>query len=134
MERRRHDDPFAALDLAALPEAEMPASARAMARFSLFDRIVCGRAGVGEPLAGILRDYVAAEGGRRVASIFGGGQAPARAGFTSADDGVMGPQGFVATHSDAPSEAGVWDAPPPGPLCSRLSNTSCTPAVTAPTR
>ena len=245
------------LDLAALPAAEIPASTRAMARFSLFDWMVCGRAGVGEPLAGILRDYVAAEGGRPVASIFGGGQAPARAaalvngatshaldyddthfghvghpsvgiypaalavaeevgasaaavadafligaeasvrlgmvlgsvhynrgfhqtatagafgatiaagrlygltrdqmraalglcatrasglksqfgtmgkpynagiaaangvecaglaraGFTSADDGVMGPQGFVATHSDAPSEAGVWDAPPPG--------------------
>ena len=245
------------LDLAALPAAEIPASARAMARLSLFDWMVCGRAGVGEPLAGILRDYVAAEGGWPVASIFGGGQAPARAaalvngatshaldyddthfghvghpsvgiypaalavaeevgasaaavadafligaeasvrlgmvlgsvhynrgfhqtatagafgatiaagrlygltrdqmraalglcatrasglksqfgtmgkpynagiaaangvecaglaraGFTSADDGVMGPQGFVATHSDAPSEAGVWDAPPPG--------------------
>ena len=245
------------LDLAALPAAEIPASARAMARFSLFDWMVCGRAGVGEPLAGILRDYVAAEGGWPVASIFGGGQAPARAvalvngatshaldyddthfghvghpsvgiypaalavgeevgasaaavadafvigaeasvrlgmvlgsvhynrgfhqtatagafgatiaagrlygltrdqmraalslcatrasglksqfgtmgkpynagiaaangvecaglaraGFTSADDGVMGPQGFVATHSDAPSEAGVWDALPPG--------------------
>ena len=245
------------LDLAALPAAEIPESARTMARFSLFDWMVCGRAGVGEPLARLLRDYVAAEGGRPVASVFGGGQAPARAvalvngatshaldyddthfghvghpsvgiypaalavgeevgasaaavadafligaeasvrlgmvlgsvhynrgfhqtatagafgatiaagrlyaltrdqmrvalglcatrasgqksqfgtmgkpynaglaaangvecaglarlGFTSADDGVMGPQGFVATHSDAPSEAGVWDAPPPG--------------------
>ncbi len=245
------------LDLAALPAADIPASARAMARFSLFDWMVCGRAGVGEPLAGLLRGYIAAEGGHPVASIFGGGQAPARAaalvngatshaldyddthfghvghpsvgiypaalavgeavvasaaavadafligaeasvrvgmvlgavhynrgfhqtatagafgatiaagrlygltrdqmrvalglcatrasglksqfgtmgkpynagiaasngvecaglaraGFTSADDGVMGPQGFVLTHSDAPSEAGVWDAPPPG--------------------
>jgi len=26
---------------------------------------------------------------------------------------VMGPQGFVLTHSDHPVEAGVWDAPPP---------------------
>ena len=245
------------LDLAALPAAEIPESAKTMARFSLFDWMVCGRAGVGEPLARILRDYVAAEGGRPIASVFGGGQAPARAvalvngatshaldyddthfghvghpsvgiypaalavgeevgasaaavadafligaeasvrlgmvlgsvhynrgfhqtatagafgatiaagrlydltrdqmrvalglcatrasglksqfgtmgkpynaglaaangvecaglarlGFTSADDGVMGPQGFVATHSDAPSEVGVWDAPPPG--------------------
>ncbi|MEI6096722.1 MAG: MmgE/PrpD family protein [Alphaproteobacteria bacterium] len=245
------------LDLAALPAAEIPQSARIMARFSLFDWLVCGRAGVDEPLACILRKYVAAEGGRPVASIFGGGQAPARAvalvngatshaldyddthfghvghpsvgiypaalavgeevgasaatvadafligaeasvrlgmvlgsahynrgfhqtatagafgatiaagrvydltrdqmrvalglcatrasglksqfgtmgkpynaglaaangvecaglarrGFTSADDGVMGQQGFVATHSDAPSEVGVWDAPPPG--------------------
>ena len=245
------------LDLAALPAAEISASARVMARFSLFDWMVCGRAGVGEPLAGILRGYVAAEGGHPVASIFGGGQAPARAaalvngatshaldyddthfghvghpsvgiypaalaageavgataaavadafligaeasvrvgmvlgavhynrgfhqtatagafgatiaagrlygltrdqmrvalglcatrasglksqfgtmgkpynagiaasngvecaglaraGFTSADDGVMGPQGFVLSHSDAPSEIGVWDNPPPG--------------------
>ena len=66
-------------DLAALPAAQIPASARAMARFSLFDWMVCGRAGVGEPLAGILRGYVAAEGGRPGASILGGGQAPARA-------------------------------------------------------
>ncbi|MBC7477026.1 MAG: MmgE/PrpD family protein [Pseudorhodobacter sp.] len=245
------------LDLAALPAAQIPASARAMARFSLFDWMVCGRAGSAEPLAGILRDYVQAEGGRPVAAVFGGGRVPARAaalvngatshaldyddthfghvghpsvgiypaalavgeevgasggavadafligaeasvrlgmvlgavhynrgfhqtatagafgatiaagrlygldraqmraalglcatrasglksqfgtmgkpynagiaaangvecaglaraGLTSADDGVMGPQGFVATHSDGPSEAGVWDAPPPG--------------------
>jgi 2-methylcitrate dehydratase PrpD len=38
----------------------------------------------------------------------------ARAGFTSADDGLMGPQGFVLTHSDGPSEVGVWDAALPG--------------------
>jgi len=244
------------LDLAALPAAEIPDSARTMAQFSLFDWMVCGRAGVEEPLSGILRAYVLAEGGRHVASVLGGGQAPARAaalvngatshaldyddthfghvghpsvgiypaalavgeemgcravevaeafllgaeasvrvgmvlgavhynrgfhqtatagafgatvaagrlygltrdqmrvalglcatrasglksqfgtmgkpynagiaaangvecaalaraGFTSADDGVMGPQGFVLTHSDHPVEAGVWDAPPP---------------------
>ena len=245
------------LDLALLPAADIPASARAMARFSLFDWMVCGRAGVAEPLAVILRGYVGAEGGLGVASVLGGGAAPpraaalvngatshaldfddthfghvghpsvaiypaalavgeemrasaaavadafligaeasvrlgmvlgavhynrgfhqtatagafgatiaagrlygltrdqmrvalclcatrasglksqfgtmgkpynagiaasngvecaglARAGFTSADDGVMGPQGFVLTHSDAPSEVGIWDAPPPG--------------------
>ena len=245
------------LDLAALPAADIPASARAMARFSLFDWMVCGRAGIAEPLAVILRGYAAAEGGLGVASVLGGGAAPpraaalvngatshaldfddthfghvghpsvaiypaalavgeemrasaaavadafligaeasvrlgmvlgavhynrgfhqtatagafgatiaagrlygltrdqmrvalclcatrasglksqfgtmgkpynagiaasngvecaglARAGFTSADDGVMGPQGFVLTHSDAPSEVGIWDAPPPG--------------------
>lgn len=244
------------LDLAELPSADIPASARTMARFSLFDWMVCGRAGVDEPLAVILRDYVAGEGGRPLASVIGGGQVPsraaalvngatshaldyddthfghvghpsvgiypaalavgeevgasaadvadafligaeasvrlgmvlgavhynrgfhqtatagafgatiaagrlfgltrdqmrvalglcatrasglksqfgtmgkpynagiaaangvecaalARAGFTSADDGVMGLQGFVPTHSDAPSEVGVWDAPPP---------------------
>lgn len=245
------------LDLAAMPRENIPATAQAMAGFSLFDWMVCGRAGVGEPLAGILRGYVAAEGGRPVASILGGGQAPARAaalvngatshaldyddthfghvghpsvgiypaalavgeevgasaaavvdafligaeasvrvglvlgsvhynrgfhqtatagafgatiaagrlygltrdqmrvalglcatrssglksqfgtmgkpynagiaasngvecaalaraGFSSADDGLMGPQGFVATHSDAPTEAGFWEDPPPG--------------------
>ena len=66
------------LDLAAVPAAEIPASARQMARFSLFDWMVCGRAGVGEPLAGILRRYVAAEGGHPIASVIGGGAAPAR--------------------------------------------------------
>ena len=67
------------LNLAALPGENIPVTVQAMARFSLFDWMVCGRAGVGEPLAGILRRYVAAEGGRPVASILGGGQAPARA-------------------------------------------------------
>ena len=68
-----------ALDLAAFPAGDIPASARSMARFSLFDWLVCGRAGVAEPLAVILRNYVAAEDGRAVASVFGGSQAPARA-------------------------------------------------------
>ncbi len=67
------------LDLAAMPAGNIPASARSMARFSLFDWLVCGRAGVAEPLAKILRDYAAAEGGRPVASVFGGNRAPARA-------------------------------------------------------
>lgn len=35
------------------------------------------------------------------------------AGFTSADDGIDGPQGFVPTHSDAPIGVGIWDTPPP---------------------
>lgn len=69
----------AILDLAAFPAGDIPASARSMARFSLFDWLVCGRAGVEEPLAVMLRNYVAAEGGRPVASVFGGSQAPARA-------------------------------------------------------
>jgi 2-methylcitrate dehydratase PrpD len=69
----------ATLDLAAFPAGDIPASARSMARFSLFDWLVCGRAGVAEPLALILRDYVGAEGGRPVASLFGGNRAPARA-------------------------------------------------------
>jgi 2-methylcitrate dehydratase PrpD len=67
------------LDLAALPAGDIPASARSMARFSLFDWLVCGRAGVAEPLAVILRAYIGAEGGHPVASVFGGLRAPARA-------------------------------------------------------
>jgi 2-methylcitrate dehydratase PrpD len=67
------------LTLAALPAAELPAPSRAMARLSLFDWMVCGRAGAGEPLAGILREMIAAEGGRPVASVIGGAPAPARA-------------------------------------------------------
>ena len=245
------------LDLAALNGDEIPASARHVARLSLFDWMVCGMAGVTEPLAGKLRGYVAGEGGFPVASVFGGGRVPARAaalingatghaldyddthfghighpsvaiypaalaageetgasaaavvdafligaeasvrlgqvlgaghynrgfhqtatagafgatlavgrlygltrdqmrvalglcatrasglksqfgtmgkpynagiaasngvecaglaraGFTSADDGVMGPQGFVATHTDGPAALGVWELPPPG--------------------
>ena len=67
------------LDLAALPAGSIPVAARALARFSLFDWLVCGSAGVAEPLAGILRGMVADEGGRPIASVFGGASAPARA-------------------------------------------------------
>lgn len=67
------------LDLAALPASRIPDASRAMARFSLFDWMVCGRAGRGEPLAAILRAMVADEGGRPVASVIGGERAPARA-------------------------------------------------------
>lgn len=67
------------LDLALLRTAEIPAAARQTARFSLFDWMVCGRAGVGEPLARILREMVAGEGGAAVASVFGGAAVPARA-------------------------------------------------------
>jgi 2-methylcitrate dehydratase PrpD len=67
------------LALAALPASEIPAHSRAMARLSLFDWMVCGRAGAGEPLARILREMIAEDGGAPVASIFGGAPAPARA-------------------------------------------------------
>lgn len=55
---------------------DLPDSARAMARLSLFDWMVCGLAGVGEPVAAILRAHVAGSG---AASVFGGGTAPSRA-------------------------------------------------------
>ncbi|MFO1149430.1 MAG: MmgE/PrpD family protein [Alsobacter sp.] len=68
------------LDLAGLPSAALPGSALAYARFSLFDWLVCGRAGASQPLSGIIRDYVLEEGGRPVASVFGAAaRAPARA-------------------------------------------------------
>ncbi len=66
------------LDLAMIPAGELPAPALAMARFSLFDWLVCGRAGIGEPLAAKLRRLAEAEAGNGAASVFGGGPAPAR--------------------------------------------------------
>jgi 2-methylcitrate dehydratase PrpD len=56
--------------------SDLPETARAMAQLSLFDWMVCGLAGVGEPVSAIMRAHVAGEGG---ASVFGGGTAPARA-------------------------------------------------------
>ena len=61
------------LDLALLPAAEVPHSVRAYARLSLFDWMVCGRAGRHEPLAGILRAMANEEGGTAQASMIGGG-------------------------------------------------------------
>ena len=66
------------LDLAMTPAGELPAPALARARFSLFDWLVCGRAGIDEPLAGKLRRLAEEEGGRGTASVFGGAPAPAR--------------------------------------------------------
>jgi 2-methylcitrate dehydratase PrpD len=56
--------------------SDLPDSARAMARLSLFDWMVCGLAGVGEPVSAILRAHAAGSG---AATVFGGGTAPARA-------------------------------------------------------
>src|SRR5262249_44839178 len=64
--------------LAALPATGIPASARQMARCSLFDWMVVARAGRDQPLATIIRGYVSEEGGRAQASLVGGGGAPAR--------------------------------------------------------
>lgn len=66
------------LDLAVLPDDALPASALAYARLSLLDWLACGRAGVGEPLARKMRQLAAMEGGKGVASLFGGDRAPAR--------------------------------------------------------
>lgn len=66
------------LDLAALPARDLPEGAMATAQASLCDWLVCGRAGMDEPVANTLRNLMAAEGGKPVASVFGAGQAPAR--------------------------------------------------------
>ncbi len=66
--------------LALTPASAIPESARIMARFSLFDWLVVGRAGAQEPVARIIRDLVEDEGGRPVASLAGSpARVPARA-------------------------------------------------------
>jgi len=68
------------LDLAEFPTESILDSARAMAKFSLFDWLVVARAGAGEPVSRIVRDLVAEEGGKPVASVVGlAGKLPARA-------------------------------------------------------
>jgi 2-methylcitrate dehydratase PrpD len=64
--------------LAGTPGVALPASARRIAQFSLFDWLVVARAGRDQPVARIIREYVAAEGGAAQASLIGGGMAPAR--------------------------------------------------------
>jgi len=71
----------ALLDLAALQGDAVPSPAREMARLSLFDWFVVARAGAPEPVANIIRDLVAEEGGKPAASVVGlaGKKVPARA-------------------------------------------------------
>ena len=67
------------LDLAAIAREDLPSGARAIARLSLFDWFVVARAGAAEPVARIVRDFVAEEGGRPVATVIGlDVKAPAR--------------------------------------------------------
>lgn len=68
----------AVLDLALLPADAIPGFARQMARFSLYDWLVCGRAGAAEPLSRALRALADTEAGRGEAAAFGGGRFPAR--------------------------------------------------------
>ncbi|RKF12583.1 MmgE/PrpD family protein [Roseovarius spongiae] len=68
----------ALLDLAELPEARIPDTTKGIARLSLMDWLVCGRAGVTEPVAEILRRMADLEGGAPQAALFGAGRAPAR--------------------------------------------------------
>ncbi len=64
--------------LARIPGDQLPESARQIARFSLFDWLVVGQAGREQPVARIVRDYVAGEGASGAASLIGGGMAPSR--------------------------------------------------------
>jgi 2-methylcitrate dehydratase PrpD len=59
------------LDIAAIPFESIPASARAMARLSLYDWFAVTRAGANEPVAKIVRGLVADEGGTEAASVAG---------------------------------------------------------------
>lgn len=67
------------LDIAELSAEAIAPEALAAARLSLYDWLVCGLAGVEEPLAEKLRQMVAGEGGVPAASLIGGAKVPARA-------------------------------------------------------
>ena len=68
------------LDLATLDADRMPQDARKMARLSLFDWMVVSLAGADQPLADIIRNFVATEGGVEIAAVTGGSmRLPARA-------------------------------------------------------
>ena len=70
----------ALLDLTAIPAEAIPLGARAMARLSLFDWLTVGLAGVDQPVARVIRDFVADEGGKPSATVIGLAQrVPARA-------------------------------------------------------
>ncbi len=69
----------ALLDIAALSGREVLGDVKELARLSLFDWMVVSHAGVDEPVSRILREFIQAEGGAPVATLIGGGKAPARA-------------------------------------------------------
>lgn len=66
------------ISLSMLPRAALSDTALVTARLSLLDWMACGLAGGAEPVARKLRALARAEGGAPQASLFGGGQAPAR--------------------------------------------------------
>ena len=68
------------IQLALLPTKSITANARHFATLSLFDWIVCGRAGASQDLSKIIRKYVSEDAGRKSATVFGGKlKLPARA-------------------------------------------------------
>ncbi len=60
------------------PASAISQRARALAELSFLDWIVCGLAGIQEPLAQKLRRFADHEGGAAQAHVFGGGQYPTR--------------------------------------------------------
>ncbi len=67
------------IDFAAQPADQLTDTVVRLAELSLLDWIVCGRAGVDEPVAQKLNQFVAQEGGMEIASTFVGSKVPARA-------------------------------------------------------
>lgn len=68
------------LAIAALPASAISAKARRYAGYSLYDWLVCARAGTDEPVSAIIGKYLASEGGTGVATVAGSKQKfPARA-------------------------------------------------------
>lgn len=59
------------ISLAAMPAKSIPASARRYATLSLFDWIMCGRAGAQQDLSKIIRKYILEDAGRKSATVFG---------------------------------------------------------------
>jgi 2-methylcitrate dehydratase PrpD len=66
------------ISLSLIKMDQIPEDAITLAQFSLLDWIVCGVAGIDEPLAVKLRRLAEKEAGAQVASTFGGGRVPAR--------------------------------------------------------
>lgn len=66
------------LDISELQRSQLPDDALLSARLSLFDWLICGLSGVGEPLAEHLRSLAAHEKGSTTASVFGADKVPAR--------------------------------------------------------
>jgi 2-methylcitrate dehydratase PrpD len=59
------------LDIAALPSSTISARARRHAEFSLFDWLVCARAGASEPVSVMMRRFLESEGGTSMATVVG---------------------------------------------------------------
>ncbi len=57
--------------LALLPSKAITANARHYATLSLFDWIICGRAGASQDLSKIIRKYLVEDAGRKSATVFG---------------------------------------------------------------